>query len=713
MAIPDTIDRVEEIAPAPDRAPLATSTELPEFAQKARDLQALRDAVVDAATVSGGLWLSYLFVFFYLAIAASGVTHADLFFEHAVKLPFLNVDLPLLGFFVLGPLLFLIVHAYTLLHFSFLAGKVGAFDDELERQIERGDASTGERLRRQLPSNIFVQFLAGPSEIRNGLMGFLLRAIAWISLVIGPVLLLVLFQLQFLAYQSEWISWWQRLVIVADLALLWYVWPQVARLAGAFLKKGHVLPGTVWVCLFALASLLPILLVFTVATFPGEWLDESLPTLPLVPSWASPHALLVGGEANEVTKRPRTPWSNRLILPGISAIDHARSDAGERIVASPEMVTLRGRHLEAAVLDGAHLRNIDFTGADLKAAVLDFADLRETKFQCASTAYSEGGMDFLDRILAEEQQQCADLRRASLYYAQLQGAVLDGSQLQGASLDSAQLQGASLGEARLQGAVLDNAQLEGAFLYDGRLQGASLDSARLQAANLGYAQLQGALLDSAQLQGASLSYAQLQGASLKNTKLQDASLDSVFVWRAAPPQDAGAEGARIIQLLTGSIYQGYCPKYDYCKWTAEAVANLERIIGTDTPPGPHGEETKAAALARIALLDPGNTSEWQADTWTRLEKPMPQPADYEEAYEKHLAARLQQLGCAAEGPYVISGFLLGGSLENRFAADPALAARIANAFLDAPNCTGARGLSEPDKASLRKTIRDRTAMATP
>jgi hypothetical protein len=28
----------------------------------------------------------------------------NLFFEHPVKLPFLNVDLPLLGFFVLGPL---------------------------------------------------------------------------------------------------------------------------------------------------------------------------------------------------------------------------------------------------------------------------------------------------------------------------------------------------------------------------------------------------------------------------------------------------------------------------------------------------------------------------------------------------------------------------------------------------------------------------------
>src|SRR4051794_21218037 len=82
------------------------------FAAKAKDLQALRDAVDNAAAVSGALWISYIFVFLYLAVAAGAVTHKDLFFENAVKLPFLNVELPLIAFFVLGPLLFLIVHAY-------------------------------------------------------------------------------------------------------------------------------------------------------------------------------------------------------------------------------------------------------------------------------------------------------------------------------------------------------------------------------------------------------------------------------------------------------------------------------------------------------------------------------------------------------------------------------------------------------------------------
>src|SRR2546421_11035606 len=110
----------------PPPTPAAEAKVLPSgiaFAGKAHDLQALRSAVVDAASVGAGLWLSYLFVLFYLIIAVGSVTHRNLLLENPVKLPFLNVDLPLIGFFALGPGLFLIVHAYVLLHFVLLAGK--------------------------------------------------------------------------------------------------------------------------------------------------------------------------------------------------------------------------------------------------------------------------------------------------------------------------------------------------------------------------------------------------------------------------------------------------------------------------------------------------------------------------------------------------------------------------------------------------------------
>ena len=196
---------------------LAETSSTAAFAATAKDLRSLRDTVVDAAGVGAGLWFSYLFLLLYPAIAAGSVTHRDLLFESPVKLPFLGVDLPMIGFFILGPLLFVIVHVYVLLHIGLLARKVRAFHEQL-RTIS--DDETRTWLRLQLPSNIFVQFLAGPIDIRTGFTGALLRSIAWISLTIGPVVLLLFFILQFLPYHSQLVSWWQRLVLTADLASL-------------------------------------------------------------------------------------------------------------------------------------------------------------------------------------------------------------------------------------------------------------------------------------------------------------------------------------------------------------------------------------------------------------------------------------------------------------------------------------------------------------
>ena len=113
-----------------------------------------------------------------------------------------------------GPLLFLIVHAYILMHFVLLADKVGAFHAELQAQIADDDVRA--RLRRQLPSNIFVQFLAGPREVRTGLMGTMLRLIALISLVLAPLALLLFFVVQFLPYHDETITWWHRIAVVIE-----------------------------------------------------------------------------------------------------------------------------------------------------------------------------------------------------------------------------------------------------------------------------------------------------------------------------------------------------------------------------------------------------------------------------------------------------------------------------------------------------------------
>jgi hypothetical protein len=619
---------------------LPQKTEPTPFSAKAKDLGALRDAVIDAASVGTGLWLSYLFVLFYFAIAAGAVTHRDLLLENPVKLPFLNVELPLKAFFILGPLVFLVVHAYVLLHFVLLAGKIGAFHLELQAQISGDDARA--RLRRQLPSNIFVQSLAGPREVRGGIIGFLLRRIVEISLVAGPIALLVLFQLQFLPHHSKWITSWQRIAVVIDLALLWILWPSIARgeiapLAGKDLKRAKVLT---WM----LASTLPVLLVCAVATFPGEWLEENLPSLPLIPpntgivqskyrddwnqpKWISLHELLVAGDVNYVTGRPRSLWSNVLVLPNFELGDRVKFDALGRIAISSDTASLRGRSLEGAVLVHAHLRKADFTGAQLKGANFVGADLQEANFGCG-------------RVGAES--KCTDLQGAELTNAQLQGALLNGAQLQGAEFNGAQLQGAALDGAKLQGAHLGYDELaawEGGMYFPG-----------------------------AQLQGATLDFAKLQGASFDGAELQGASLRAVSIWRTRPPWADDTRGAVISAL-----------EFD--------------------------RSTEAHAASKSLIASPGATNAQNDDltkAWADLEK----SSLSAESNHKALAGILQEIGCAARGaPYVIAG-LAKANFHQRFGSDLSQAAKVASAFLDERTCPGARGLSEEKKAQLQE-IRDR------
>jgi hypothetical protein len=117
------------------------------------------------------------------------------------------------------------------------------------------------------------------------------------------------------------------------------------------------------------------------------------------------------------------------------------------------------------------------------------------------------------------------------------------------------------------------------------------------------------------------------------------------------------------------------------------------------------------ALEGIAILDPGNLNEKGdraiSEEWDKLAASPPSIPEYEVI----LAKVLQDTGCDSEGaPYVIRG-LLRTSFD-RFASASPHPRRVAATFLNEAQCPGARGLSEDDKALLRR-IRDRASPAPP
>jgi uncharacterized protein YjbI with pentapeptide repeats len=551
------------------------------------------------------------------------------------------------------------------------------------------------------------------------------------------------FQLQFLPHHSEWITSWQRVAVVIDLVLLWILWPSIAR--GETARFGWNDFRRIKVLASLLASALPVLLVVTIATFPGEWLEENLPPVRFIPTtWVAAtlprvegiqttasgrstlHELLVAGEVNYVTGRPQSLWSNVLVLPNFEIGDRVKSDAEGKIAISSNSVSLRGRSLEGVILASAHLRNADFTGASLARANFIGADLREAKFECEQIGGShqhfseQGHKVFFFQGHQERDAICAELRGAYFEFAQLQGASLVGAQLQGAYLTSARLQDASLHDAQLQGAELPFARLQGASLGGTQLQGADLRGVQLGGANLYQAQLQGASLIETQLQGASLIERQLQGATLMHLRLDGALLSEIFVWRTVPFFNQA--GAFVDAPQTEPKYSGLdCPVGKHCDWSETSFAALKSLIKNSVPAGPGYDQ----ALRQIAELEkpPYAADEALAKAWTdRAKESAARSAD---SYFNTLAKIFKKIGCAADGaPYVIGGLLGPGRIyanailnyrfegDSRYEGNLSEEAEVAGAFLDEAKCPGARGLSEENKAKLRE-IRDRGLPAPP
>ena len=189
------------------------------------DVEALESAVNDSATRVSAIWISFLVFSLYLLIAATTVTQRQLLLAQPITLPVLNIALPLWGFFFLAPILFVILHVYTLLQVLLLRRAASAYNDAVARLELSPEENIS--LRQRLANTLFAQIFAGSPREREGIIGWLLRTIVWITLAIAPILVVLAFQLSFLAYHSHIATWTHRLLILVEIAVFFLIWQLV------------------------------------------------------------------------------------------------------------------------------------------------------------------------------------------------------------------------------------------------------------------------------------------------------------------------------------------------------------------------------------------------------------------------------------------------------------------------------------------------------
>ncbi|MGA8158927.1 MAG: hypothetical protein WB822_22510, partial [Rhodoplanes sp.] len=104
----------DDVRPRRDGEASTAGTKPANAAAQAEDLDKVRGAVVGSADMARNVWVLFLSFGTYLAIAVGSVTHHQLLVEKPIRLPLLNVELPLVAFFLVAPLLFLIFHIYRI-----------------------------------------------------------------------------------------------------------------------------------------------------------------------------------------------------------------------------------------------------------------------------------------------------------------------------------------------------------------------------------------------------------------------------------------------------------------------------------------------------------------------------------------------------------------------------------------------------------------------
>src|SRR5215467_3854621 len=380
-------------------------------------------------------WLAFLLLLTYVVVTLASVSHKDLLLNSPVRLPIINADIPLVGFFQYAPAMLLLVYLSLLVQHVILARKYRRFTDAIvPYELKTGNEN---HARERVHSYVFSQILAGPRPHR--ITKLMMQLIVYVTFAVLPIVTLLYFQIKFLPYHEVWITYWHRFAVILGFAMLILLTPIMQHAPPK--RKWDIRIGPEaesWEAsgrqVLMILLLLPVVLGFSwlIATVPGEWIDQRLGFVPPVSAGigAKDEAKLLNPILRHLVY-DRLPdggnrgwWRRRLLSYRVLIVED--TDLG---VDEPAKLVLRERNFRYALLNRSDLHRADLTWADLRAA-----------------------------------QMWRTVVRGKLNDTQLQGADLRGAQLQGADLRFAQLEGADLEGAQLQDADLEGAELQGAVL---------------------------------------------------------------------------------------------------------------------------------------------------------------------------------------------------------------------------------------------------------
>ena len=209
-------------------------------------LQTLANSVNDAARTARVSLSLVLLTALYLGLTLLSSNDENVLINGQVTLPQIGVGLSVLQSYIFGPIVFLYLHAQTLVLLVVLRRKQHTFENALREEVP-DTLETAEELRKNevlrseyrdwLSSFGFVQIFGSDAAVSLSS-----RSLMWAGTTALPVFLLLAIDISFVRNQSSAITWTHHAVFILDLVFLAYFnWRVFGHHA-----KGRAWEGTIY-----------------------------------------------------------------------------------------------------------------------------------------------------------------------------------------------------------------------------------------------------------------------------------------------------------------------------------------------------------------------------------------------------------------------------------------------------------------------------------
>lgn len=148
-----------------------------------KHIEQLLDSANAASQTVAALHVAFLAFVAYLGVIVWGTSHEDLLRISPVKLPILDVELPLTAFYNFVPWMVVLLHFNLLMQLELLSCKLWNLDRELP------DSPAGQQVRDRLFIFPFTHLIVGRSSVQ--LIRWLLSLVVGITVIALPLFMLL------------------------------------------------------------------------------------------------------------------------------------------------------------------------------------------------------------------------------------------------------------------------------------------------------------------------------------------------------------------------------------------------------------------------------------------------------------------------------------------------------------------------------------------